>query len=164
MRIVDLRSDTKTLPSPEMRVAIAEADLGDADEGEDPTVNRLEALAAERLGKEDAVLVTSGTQGNMVAILSLCARGDSVIVGRNTHINLGEAGGLSALAGVTMHALENTPDGGLDPDEVRNAINHDSRDWPKTGMVSLENTQNLLGGLVLDKDDIERDRRCGPRA
>ena len=155
MRIVDLRSDTKTLPSPEMRVAIAEAELGDADEGEDPTVNRLEALAAERLGKEDAVLVTSGTQGNMVAILSQCARGDSVIVGRNTHINLGEAGGLSALAGVTMHALDNTPDGGLDPDEIRIAINHDSRDWPKTGMVSLENTQNLLGGLVLDKSDIE---------
>ena len=156
MRIVDLRSDTKTLPSMEMRVAIAEAELGDADEGEDPTVNRLEAMAAERLGKEDAVLVTSGTQGNMVAILSQCSRGDSVIVGRNTHINLGEAGGLSALAGVTMHALENTPDGSLDPDEVRGAINHDSRDWPKTGMVSLENTQNLLGGLVLDKADIER--------
>ena len=155
MRIVDLRSDTKTLPNPEMRVAIAEAELGDADEGEDPTVNRLEAMAAERLGKEDAVLVTSGTQGNMVAILAQCARGDSVIVGRNTHINLGEAGGLSALAGVTMHALENTPDGGLDPDEVRSAINHDSRDWPKTGMVSLENTQNLLGGLVLDKEDIK---------
>ena len=69
MRTVDLRSDTKTLPSTEMRVAIAEAELGDADEGEDPTVNRLEAMAAERLGKEDAVLVTSGTQGNMVAIL-----------------------------------------------------------------------------------------------
>ena len=156
MRTVDLRSDTKTLPSPEMRVAIAEAELGDADEGEDPTVNRLEAMAAERLGKEDAVLVTSGTQGNMAAILSQCHRGDSVIVGRNTHINLGEAGGLSSLAGVTMHALENTPDGSLDPDEVRSAINHDSRDWPKTGMVSLENTQNLLGGLVLDKADIER--------
>ncbi len=156
MRIVDLRSDTKTLPSVEMRMAIAEAELGDADEGEDPTVNRLEALAAERLGKEDAVLVTSGTQGNMVAILSQCVRGDSVIVGRDTHINLGEAGGLSALAGVTMHALENTADGSLDPDEVRDAINHDSRDWPKTGMVSLENTQNLLGGLALDKSDIER--------
>ena len=156
MRTVDLRSDTKTLPSPEMRVAIAEAELGDADEGEDPTVNRLEALAAERLGKEDAVLVTSGTQGNMVAILSQCERGDSVIVGRNTHINLGEAGGLSDLAGVTMHALENTPDGSLQPDEVRGAINHDSRDFAKTGMVSLENTQNLLGGLVLDREGVER--------
>ena len=156
MKIVDLRSDTKTLPSAEMRVAIAESELGDADEGEDPTVNRLEAMAAERLGKEDAVLVTSGTQGNMVAILSQCVRGDSVIVGRNTHINLGEAGGLSALAGVTMHPLENTPDGGLDPEEVRASINHDSRDYAKTGMVSLENTQNLLGGLVLDREDIER--------
>lgn len=156
MRIVDLRSDTKTLPSAEMRVAIAEAELGDADEGEDPTVNRLEAMAAERLGMEDAVLVTSGTQGNMVAILAQCNRGDSIIVGRNTHINLGETGGLSALAGVTMHALENTPGGGLDSDEVRSAINHDSRDWPKTGMVSLENTQNLLGGLVLDKEDIQQ--------
>ena len=157
MRIVDLRSDTKTLPSMEMRVAIAEAELGDADEGEDPTVNRLEAMAAERLGKEDAVLVTSGTQGNMVAILSQCSRGDSVIVGRNTHINLGEAGGLSALAGVTMHALENTPDGSLDPDEVRVARSTTTAAiWPKTGMVSLENTQNLLGGLVLDKADIER--------
>ena len=156
MKIVDLRSDTKTLPSTEMRVAIAESELGDADEGEDPTVNRLEAMAAERLGKEDSVLVTSGTQGNMVAILSQCVRGDSVIVGRNTHINLGEAGGLSALAGVTMHTLENTPDGGLDPYDVRSAINHDSRDWPKTGMVSLENTQNLLGGLVLDRSDVEQ--------
>ena len=155
MRTVDLRSDTKTLPSPEMRKAIAEAELGDADEGEDPTVNRLEAMAAERLGKEAAVLVTSGTQGNMVAILSQCQKGDSVILGRNTHINLGEAGGLAALAGVALNPLENTANGSLDPDEVRHSINLDSRDWPKTGMVSLENTQNLLGGLVLTRDDIK---------
>ncbi len=155
MRTVDLRSDTKTLPSPEMRKAIAEAELGDADEGEDPTVNRLESMAAERLDKEAAVLVTSGTQGNMVAILSQCQNGDSAILGRNTHINLGEAGGLAALAGVALNPLENTSNGSLDADEIRQTINLDSRDWPKTGLISLENTQNLLGGLVLARQDIK---------
>ena len=155
MRIVDLRSDTKTMPSAQMRMAIAEAELGDADEGEDPTVNKLEAMAAQRLGKEAAILVSSGTQGNMAAVLSQCARGKSVIVGKNTHINLGEAGGLASLAGVTLHALQNTSSGSLDADEVRSSINLSSKDWPKTGMLTLENTQNLEGGLALNRDQLK---------
>ena len=155
MRIVDLRSDTKTMPSAQMRMAIAEAELGDADEGEDPTVNKLEAMAAQRLGKEAAILVSSGTQGNMTAVLSQCARGKSVIVGKNTHINLGEAGGLASLAGVSLHALQNTSSGSLDADEVTSSINLNSKDWPETGMISLENTQNLEGGLALNQGQLK---------
>ena len=99
MKIVDLRSDTVTQPTPEMREAIANSTLGDDVFGEDPTVNRLETMAAERLGKEAAVLVSSGTQGNLTAILSHCQRGDEVILGNKSHSYLYEAGGGLGLRG-----------------------------------------------------------------
>ena len=95
MRTIDLRSDTVTLPTPEMRRAIAEAPLGDDVYGEDPTINRLEALAAERVGKAAAMLVTSGTMGNLCAILAHCARGQEAIVGDESHIYHYEGGGTS---------------------------------------------------------------------
>ena len=101
--MIDLRSDTVTLPSPAMREAIARAELGDDVMGEDPTVNRLEALAAEKLGKEAALLVSSGTMGNLVALLSHCSRGQDVILGDQCHIFKYEAGGASALGGLVFH-------------------------------------------------------------
>src|SRR6476620_7298545 len=105
MRTIDLRSDTVTLPTPEMRRAMAEAPVGDDVFGEDPTINRLEALAAERVGKQAALLVTSGTMGNLCAILAHCARGQEVIVGDESHIYHYEGGGASVLGGVAFHLV-----------------------------------------------------------
>ena len=122
MRIVDLRSDTVTLPSPAMREAIATAELGDDVFGEDPTVNRLEAMAAERLGKEAAMLVMSGTMANLVSVLTHCGRGDEIIVGDKAHIFLDEAGGCSALGGVHSHQVPNQPDGTLALADIEAAV------------------------------------------
>ena len=112
--MIDLRSDTVTLPTPEMREAIARAELGDDVYGEDPTVNRLEAMAASMMGKDAALLVPSGTMGNLLAMLTHCARGTKAIVGSQSHTNLYEAGGASALGGIVLTAIRNTDDGELD--------------------------------------------------
>ena len=109
MEYVDLRSDTVTKPTPEMRELIAEAEVGDDVYRDDPTVNKLEALAAEKLGKESAVFVPSGTMGNLLALLVHCQRGDEVIVGDKSHIYLNEAGGMSAL-GVIRVSIEMSPE------------------------------------------------------
>ena len=154
MRVVDLRSDTVTLPSPEMRRAMAEADLGDDDRGEDPSVNRLEAMAAERLGKEAAVLVSSGTMGNLVSILAHAQRGDEIIVGDSSHIFRAEGGGASALGGVSYHTLPNDDRGMLDLDDVEAAIRDPGNvHHPRTAMVALENTNNFRGGSPLTAED-----------
>lgn len=105
MTPIDLRSDTVTLPSPSMREAMARAELGDDVYGEDPTVNRLEELAAERVGKEAALLVTSGTMGNLCALLAHCERGERVIIGSESHIYNYEAGGASALGGIIYQPI-----------------------------------------------------------
>ena len=107
MRVVDFRSDTVTHPTPEMRKAMAEAEVGDDVHGEDPTLNRLEAMAAERMGKEAAVFVASGTMGNLVSVLAHAQRGDEIILGDKCHIYRAEAGGVSALGGVSFHTLPN---------------------------------------------------------
>ena len=112
--LIDLRSDTVTLPTPEMREAIARAELGDDVYGEDPSVNRLEAMAASMMGKDAALLVPSGTMGNLAAMLTHCARGTKAIVGSQSHTNLYEAGGASALGGIVLTAIANTEDGELD--------------------------------------------------
>src|SRR6266545_2750213 len=122
MKIIDLRSDTVTLPSPEMRDAMANAELGDDVFGEDPTVNRLQDTAAEMLGKEAALLVTSGTQGNLAALLTHCRRGDEVILGKLSHTLNFELGGASALGGLIMAAVRNDSNGRLDSGEMRAAI------------------------------------------
>ena len=153
-RIVELRSDTQTKPSPEMRKAMYEAEVGDAGAGEDPTVNRLEAMAAERLGKEAGLFVSSGTQGNLIAVLTQCRRGDQIILGEKTHIYLGEASAMSALGQVNFRFLDNTPDGSLDAAEVEGHISKEGSDGPRTGMISLENTQNLLGGIAVTPESI----------
>ncbi len=150
MRTIDLRSDTVTLPTPEMRRAIAEAPLGDDVYGEDPTINALEALAAERVGKQAAVLVVSGTMGNLCAILAHCARGEEAIVGDESHIYHYEAGGPAALGGVAFHVVPTAPTGELPLAALAGAV-RDVEDPHEaiTRLICLENTHNRCGGVVL---------------
>ena len=153
MREVDLRSDTVTHPTPEMREAMAAAEVGDDVFGDDPTLNRLEAMAAERLGKEAAVFVASGTMGNLVSILSHAQRGDEIIIGDKSHIFRSEAGGASALGGVAYNTIRNDDRGFLDPDEVEAAIKPANVHFTRTAMIGLENTHNAAGGAVLTVED-----------
>src|SRR5215510_7632126 len=150
MRIIDLRSDTVTLPTPEMRRAIAEAPLGDDVYGEDPTINRLEALAAEKVGKADALLVVSGTMGNLCALLAHCGRGEEALIGDESHIYHYEAGGASVLGGVALHPVPTAPNGELPLDALAAAI-RDPQDEHEalTRLICLENTHNRCGGTVL---------------
>jgi threonine aldolase len=148
-RIIDLRSDTVTKPTPAMRRAMAEAEVGDDVYGEDPTVNRLEAMVAELLGKEAAVYVSSGTMGNLIAVLSHCGRGDEMILGDRAHIFRSEQGGTAALGGVHPHTIRNLPDGTLDLAEIEAAIRSDNEHYPMTRLICLENTHNFCGGRVL---------------
>lgn len=145
----DFRSDTVTHPTPEMREAMATAEVGDDVFGDDPTVIRLEAMAAERLGKEAGLYVSSGTMGNLAAVLSHCQRGDEVILGDLSHSFLHEAGGVAALGGVHPHTLPNSPDGTLDLGEIEAAIRADDPHFPISSLVILENTQNSCGGAAL---------------
>ncbi len=149
MRRVDLRSDTVTHPTPEMREAMYRAEVGDDGYGEDPTVNRLEALAAERLGKEAAVFVASGTMGNLVALLTHCGRGDEVILGDQSHIFWYEVGGISSLGGIHVRTVPNQRDGTLDLKDIEAAIRPVTPKFPRSKVVCLENTQNRCGGRVL---------------
>ncbi len=155
MRVVDLRSDTVTHPSPEMRRAMYEAELGDDVYGEDPTLNALEAKAAERLGKEAAVFVASGTMGNLVSVLSHAQRGDEIILGNKAHIFRSEAGGASALGGVSFHTIPNDERGMLDTDDIQAAVRPNDPHMPRTALVCLENTQNMCGGATLTQDDMK---------
>ena len=155
MREVDLRSDTVTHPSPEMRRAMYEAELGDDVYGEDPTLNALEAKAAERLGKEAAVFVASGTMGNLVSVLSHAQRGDEIILGNKAHIFRSEAGGASALGGVSFHTIPNDSRGMLDLDDIQAAVRPNDPHMPRTALVCLENTQNMCGGATLTQDDMK---------
>jgi len=149
MKIVDLRSDTVTLPTPAMREAIYRAEVGDDVFGEDPTVNRLEAMAAERMGKEAALYVASGTMGNLVSLLAHCGRGDEFIVGHLAHTFLYEAGGSAALGGIHPRTVPNQPDGTLDLADIEAAIRPENVHFPRSRLICLENTHNRCGGAVL---------------
>lgn len=149
---IDLRSDTVTLPSPEMREAIFHAQLGDDVFGEDPTVNALERMVADRVGKEAGLLVTSGTMGNLVSVLTHCGRGDEVILGDQSHTFYYEAGGISALGGIHPHTVPNEPDGTLRLEDIEAAIRPDNVHFPRTRLVCLENTHNRCGGAALSAD------------
>ena len=149
MEYIDLRSDTVTKPTPEMREAMAEAEVGDDVYGDDPTVNRLEQLAAENMGKEAALFVPSGTMGNLLALLVHCQRGDEVILGNQSHIYLNEAGGMSALGGIQPCPIRNQPDGTLALDQVLASIRTEDVHHPITRLICLENTQNICGGVPL---------------
>ncbi|MBU4224319.1 MAG: low-specificity L-threonine aldolase [Chloroflexi bacterium] len=146
MEFVDLRSDTVTHPTPAMREAMAQAPLGDDVYGEDPTVNRLQEMAAAMLGKQAGLFVASGTMGNLVAILAHCGRGDEAILGNQAHTFLFEAGGISALGGVHSCQLENQADGSLAIDDIEAAIRPDDAHHPVTRLIALENTHNRCGG------------------
>jgi threonine aldolase len=148
-KAIDLRSDTVTLPTPAMRWAMAEAEVGDDVFGEDPTVNRLQEMAAERLGKEDALFVASGTMGNLVALLTHCGRGDEIILGDQAHTFIYEAGGSAALGGIHPHPLPNRPDGTIDLSAIEEAIRPDDIHCPRTRLICLENTHNRCSGAAL---------------
>lgn len=146
---IDLRSDTVTKPTDAMRQAMASADVGDDVYGEDPTVNRLQEMVAEMLGKEAAVLVSSGTMGNLTSVLAHCGRGDEIILGDYAHIFRAEQAGISALGGVHPHTVPNQPDGTLDLADVEAAIREENQHYPSTRLLCLENTQNFCGGRAL---------------
>ena len=149
MEYVDLRSDTVTKPTPEMREAMAEAEVGDDVYRDDPTVNRLEELAADMLSKEAALFVPSGTMGNLIALLVHCQRGHEVIVGSLSHIYLNEAGGMAALGGIQPCPLQNRADGTLALDDILASIRTEDVHHPITRLICLENTQNICGGVPL---------------
>jgi threonine aldolase len=149
---IDLRSDTVTLPTPQMRAAMANAEVGDDVMGEDPTVNRLEEMAAARLQKDAALFVASGTMANLVALLTHCARGDEIIIGDKAHAFINEVGGMAALGGIIPHTIPNQPEGTLALADIANAIRGDNVHWPRTRLIALENTHNACNGSPLTPD------------
>ncbi len=157
-RVVDLRSDTVTQPTAEMRRAMADADVGDDVFGEDPTVARLERLAAERLGKEAGLFVTSGTQGNQVSLMAHTQRGDEIILDESSHIFNYEVASLAVLSAVQARPLRGRQ-GILDPDEVRGAIRPPNIHYPKDTLICVENTVNRGGGAAYPLDTLRAIRR-----
>jgi len=150
--MIDLRSDTVTNPTEEMRKAMALAEVGDDVYGEDPTVNSLQQLSAEELGKEAALFVPSGTMGNLISLLTHCNRGDQAIMGHLGHTFLFEVGGVSALGGVFPHTLQNRPDGTLALEDIRSAIHDNDDHTPRSRLIILENTHNRCGGIAISKE------------
>jgi len=164
MKPIDLRSDTVTRPTPEMRKAMAEAEVGDDVYGEDPTVNRLEARAAEALGMEAALFVPSGTMGNAIAIRILTERGAEVLAERRSHVVKYELSGMSTLSGV-MPRMVDAPGGHLTPEHVRAAVAPKAYYKSDVSLVVLENTHNLGGGTVQGVEEFQAvvaaARECG---
>ena len=149
MRTVDLRSDTTTLPTDEMRQAIAESELGDDVFQGDPTVNKLQDLAAQRMGKEAALLVPSGTMANLASILTHCGRGAEVILGNRAHTYKYEKGGISAYGGIHSTQIPNQDDGTMQLEDIRAAIRGIDDHFPVTKLICLENTHNVCSGAPL---------------
>lgn len=141
MRTIDLRSDTVTRPTPAMRAAMMAAEVGDDVYGEDPTVNRLESYAAERLGHEAGLFLASGTQSNLVALLTHCGRGDEYIVGDTAHTYRFEGGGAAALGGIQPQPLPFGADGTLDLQAVRQVVKPIDPHFARSRLLCLENTQ-----------------------
>ena len=153
MKIIDLRSDTVTRPTPAMRRVMAAAEVGDDVYGDDPTVNRLEATAADRLGFEAALFTCSGTQANLLSIMTHCARGEEYIVGQQAHTYKYEGGGAAVLGSIQPQPLDLEADGTLDLKRVARAIKPDDFHFARTRLLCLENTQ---GGKVLPPDYLQR--------
>ncbi len=160
---VDLRSDTVTHPTSAMREAMYRAEVGDDVYGEDPSINRLEALAAEKVSKEAALFVPSGTMGNALAIMTHCRRGDEVIVGDRSHIYLDEAGGHARLNGSPARPVRNLPDGTLDRAELARAFRGGDIHEARTGLLAIDDTHNMCGGRVLSPATV-RQLASGARA
>ncbi len=155
MKVIDLRSDTITTPTEEMRRAMYEAEVGDDVHREDPTVNRLEGLAAEMLGKEASLFTPSGTMSNLIGVLVHTRPGDEIIMGSEAHIFWYEVGGASALGGVVIRTVPNSDDGTIPPEQVEQAIRPANIHFPPTTLLCLENTHNRCGGAVLSKEYTE---------
>ncbi len=154
MRRIDLRSDTVTRPTAAMRRAMFEAEVGDDVYGEDPTVNRLQEVAAALLGKEAALFLSSGTQANQVAVLSHAGRGEEVIVEAESHIFYYEVAGIAALAACQARPVPGCR-GMMDLDRVEAAIRADNIHFPRTALICVENTHNRAGGTVLPLEHLE---------
>jgi len=156
--LIDLRSDTVTHPTPAMRAAMARAEVGDDVLGDDPTVNRLQEMAAAMTGHAAGLFVASGTMANLVALLTHCAsaRGAEVIVGRESHIYLNEVGGMAALGGLQACPIPNQPDGALALADIAAAIRIEDVHHPRTQLICLENTQNVCGGVPLTVEYMRR--------
>lgn len=161
MRYIDLRSDTVTLPTDEMRKAMGEAEVGDDVYDDDPTLNKLQELAAKMLGKEAALFVPSGTFGNQLCVLTHTYRGDEVILGKDCHVMLHEAGGAAVIAGVQLWTLD-TDRGILDPAEVEGAI-RDTGDihYPRTGLICVENAHG--SGAVAPLENLKAIKAIGEK-
>ncbi len=162
-RRVDLRSDTITLPTSSMRQAMAKAEVGDDVFGEDPTVRRLEELAAERLGKEAGLFVASGTMANLVSQLSHCGRGDEMVLGDQAHIFYYEQGGSAAVGSIHPRTVPNQPDGKILVDDIEAAIRPDNVHFPRTRLIVLENTHNRCYGSPLDTAYLQSIRQLASR-
>ncbi len=147
-RIIDLRSDTVTLPTAEMLEAIQNAKLGDDVYGEDETVNELQEMAAERMGKEAALLVASGTMGNLVSLMSNANRGELIILESESHIYWYEVGGISAIAGLLPWPLNSTF-GAPNSEDIEKAIRPKNIHFPEPTLICVEDTHNRHGGTIL---------------
>ncbi|KAK6750669.1 hypothetical protein RB195_002565 [Necator americanus] len=146
---IDLRSDTVTLPSPEMREAMANALVGDDVYGEDKTINDLETRCATLFGKEAGLFVVSGTMGNLLAVMAHCQRGDEIIVGTQNHIHRWEQGNYAQLAGISATTLPVNSDGTMNLEDIEESIRVNDIHMPHTSLICLENTHNYAGGRVL---------------
>jgi len=149
--MIDLRSDTVTKPSDEMRDAMKEAKVGDDVLGEDPTVKELEELAAEKLAKEAGLFVTSGTQGNITSLLTHTEPGEEIIFGKDCHIYRYEVGGYASLAGLSARILDDS-EGYIGPSDIKEAVREENIHHPETSLLCIENTHNVAGGVPVDTD------------
>lgn len=147
-KVLDFRSDTVTLPTENMLHAIVQAQLGDDVYGDDATVNHLEEMAAQLMGKEAALFVPSGTMGNLLAVLTHTTPGQEIILEESCHLFLYEVAGIARLAGVQGKTIRGV-DGIPNLDEIQAAIRQDNIHFPETGLICLENTHNMAGGMVL---------------
>lgn len=152
MDTIDFRSDTVTWPTPEMRDAMASARVGDDVYGEDPTVNELQALAAEMVGKEAGLFVASGTMGNLTAVLAHCGRGDEVIIGEDAHSYVHEAGGMATLGGIMPHPLPTDEMGRMAFEDITGAVRPDDAHYPRSRLIALENSYGDRNGYPLPPD------------
>jgi len=162
--MIDLRSDTITRPTDSMRTAMAKAEVGDDVFNEDPTINRLQEMAAEITGKEAALFVPSGTMGNLLAILShtCSARCGEVICEENSHVRLNEAGGMAALGGLMCCPVKGAR-GAMDPKDVRAAVRVKDIHHPDTALICVENTHNFAGGAVLPLENMAAMRKVADK-
>jgi threonine aldolase len=153
-KFIDLRSDTVTLPTEEMLEASRHAKLGDDVFSEDPTVNQLQAAAAEKMGKEAALLVASGTQANLVSLMSNCKRGELVILESECHIYWYEVGGISSIAGLLPWPIRSSL-GAIDPKELEVAIRPKNIHFPEPSLICVENTHNRYGGIIIKPNQLK---------